>query len=67
MAVLEKSLVDGFQDDGVVLLKGVFNDWIELLRAGVDVDMNEPGPWGRENSVASTTIMLIQSSNRCPI
>jgi ectoine hydroxylase-related dioxygenase (phytanoyl-CoA dioxygenase family) len=48
MPVLDKSQVDGFQRDGVVLLKGVFTDWIELLRAGVDVNMNEPGPWGRE-------------------
>jgi hypothetical protein len=47
MAVLDKNLIDEFQDDGVVLLKGVFNDWIELLRAGVDVNMNEPGPWAR--------------------
>jgi ectoine hydroxylase-related dioxygenase (phytanoyl-CoA dioxygenase family) len=48
MAVLQDSQVDEFQHDGVVLLKGVFSDWIELLREGVDVNMNAPGPWGRE-------------------
>ena len=48
MAVLQQSQVDGFNNDGVVLLKGVFGDWIELLREGVDVNMNAPGPWGRE-------------------
>ena len=48
MAVLQDSQVDEFQHDGVVLLKGVFSDWIELLREGIDVNMNVPGPWGRE-------------------
>jgi ectoine hydroxylase-related dioxygenase (phytanoyl-CoA dioxygenase family) len=48
MAVLQDSQVDEFQHDGVVLLKGVFSDWIELLREGVDVNLNAPGPWGRE-------------------
>jgi len=48
MAVLQQSQVDEFQHDGVVLLQGVFNDWIELLREGVGINMNSPGPWGRE-------------------
>ncbi|MGB5328129.1 MAG: phytanoyl-CoA dioxygenase family protein [Gammaproteobacteria bacterium] len=48
MAVLQQSQVEEFQHDGVVLLKGVFTEWIELLREGVDVNMNAPGPWGRE-------------------
>ena len=39
MAVLQQSQVEEFQHDGVVLLKGVFTEWIELLREGVDVNM----------------------------
>jgi len=40
--------VEDFCRDGVVLLRGVFGDWIEPLRRGVDVNMQNPGPWGRE-------------------
>jgi hypothetical protein len=50
MAVLQDSKVDEFQHDGVVLLKGVFDGWIDLLREGVEVNMNAPGPWGCETS-----------------
>jgi ectoine hydroxylase-related dioxygenase (phytanoyl-CoA dioxygenase family) len=48
MAILQQSQVDEFQHHGVVLLKGVFGDWIELLREGIDINMSAPGPWGRE-------------------
>lgn len=37
-----------FARDGVVLLEGVFSDWIELLRSGVEANMRDPGPWGRD-------------------
>jgi len=45
---LSAQLVEDFRRDGVVLLRGVFGDWIERLRQGVDVNMENPGPWGRE-------------------
>jgi ectoine hydroxylase-related dioxygenase (phytanoyl-CoA dioxygenase family) len=48
MPLLSSAQVGDFTRDGVILLRGVFNDWIEELRAGVDRNMHEPGPWGRE-------------------
>jgi ectoine hydroxylase-related dioxygenase (phytanoyl-CoA dioxygenase family) len=39
--------VDGFHADGAVALRGVFGDWIETLRAGVERNLAEPGPDAR--------------------
>jgi len=34
-----------FQEDGVVVLRGLFSpEWVDLLRAGVDENLNAPGP-----------------------
>lgn len=46
--MLDEKTVNDFQRDGVVLLKGVFDDWIEALRLGVEVNMQSPGPFTRE-------------------
>jgi ectoine hydroxylase-related dioxygenase (phytanoyl-CoA dioxygenase family) len=35
------------QADGVVCLRGLFADWVEILRAGVDRNLAEPGPDGK--------------------
>jgi len=48
MATLTVDTIETFRRDGVVLLKGVFTDWIDTLRQGVDVNMREPGPFGRD-------------------
>ncbi|MCP4302781.1 MAG: phytanoyl-CoA dioxygenase, partial [Gammaproteobacteria bacterium] len=48
MSLLTQQQIDEFKRDGVLVLRGVFNDWIELLRTGVDTNMHEPGPFGRE-------------------
>lgn len=37
---------------GAVCLRDVFTDWVELLRAGVERNHNEPGPYFSENAVA---------------
>lgn len=41
--------IDTFQRDGVVLIKGLFRDQVNLLRAGVERNMAEPGPYAAEN------------------
>jgi hypothetical protein len=37
-----------FEKNGVLLLRGVFNNWVDTLRAGVESNMQTPGPWSRE-------------------
>ncbi len=41
--------VDTFRDDGVVLIRGLFADQVELLRAGVARNMADPGPFASDN------------------
>lgn len=48
MSILDSSQVDEFQRDGVLLLRGYFTDWMDTLRTGVDANMRDPGPWGRD-------------------
>ena len=46
--VLTQAQVDDFEKDGVVVLRGVFSDWVDTLRDGVEKNMRDPGPFGRE-------------------
>ena len=55
MSVLGADQIDDFQRDGVLLLSGVFADWIETLRRGVDTNMANPGPTGREGKTLNYT------------
>ena len=48
MTILSAQQTEDFNRDGVVLLRDVFGDWIEGLRLGVETNMENPGPWGRE-------------------
>ena len=48
-ALLTQDHIDAFQTDGVVLIKGLFADHVETLRAGIDRNMAEPGPYAAEN------------------
>ena len=41
--------IETFQRDGVVLIKGLFNDYIDLIRSGIDRNMREPGEYAAEN------------------
>lgn len=41
--------VDQFQRDGVTLIKGLWADHVETLRAGVARNMETPGPYAAEN------------------
>ena len=48
MAQLTARQVSDFRRDGVILLRGVFDGWVETLHRGVEVNLREPGPFGRE-------------------
>jgi len=41
--------IDQYQRDGVVLIKGLFADQVDLLRAGVAANMADPGPYASNN------------------
>ena len=41
--------IDAFQNDGVVLIKGLFADCVKTLRAGVERNIAEPGPYASNN------------------
>lgn len=45
--MISPATIDEFQDKGVTVLRGVFSEWVDTLRAGVDYNMVHPGPDGR--------------------
>jgi len=51
---ISEEVVEEFQKNGVVFLQGFFsNHWLNLLRAGIKKNLNEPGPnqhiWSKED------------------
>lgn len=44
---LPQDIVDRYRQDGIVILRGLFVDWIEPLRAGVERLMGDPSPLER--------------------
>ena len=64
MAVLSENQVSEFKRDGVLLLRGVFNDWTDTLRKGVESNMRDPGPWRQfpiSITIVKTTICSVQT------
>lgn len=41
--------VDSFARDGVVLVKGLFRDWTEDLRSGIERNLRKPGRYAADN------------------
>ncbi len=44
---IDQQTVEQFQTDGVTVLRGLFSDWVEVLREGVATNMAEPNPNAR--------------------
>lgn len=42
-------MVEAYRRDGAVLVKGLWKDWVEVIRAGIQRNMEEPGPYAAEN------------------
>lgn len=42
-------IVEAYQRDGAVLIKGLFVDWVDEIAAGIEQNMSEPGPYAAEN------------------
>ena len=53
--LLSEDLIETYQRDGVVLIKGLFADHVETLRAGVERNMAEPGPYASNNDKPGET------------
>ena len=49
MVEITEAMVEAYQRDGVVLIKGLWADWVPQLQAGVARNMAEPGPYAAEN------------------
>ncbi len=47
--LVTQEMIDTFQEDGVVLIKGLFADHVEALRDGVAANMAKPGPYASDN------------------
>lgn len=47
--LITQAHIDTYQEEGVVLIKGLFRDQVETLRRGVEVNMTHPGPYAAEN------------------
>ncbi|MFT4993358.1 MAG: ectoine hydroxylase-related dioxygenase (phytanoyl-CoA dioxygenase family) [Paraglaciecola sp.] len=46
---VSEATIESYHRDGAVLIKGLFRDWVETLRAGVEENMRSPGPYASEN------------------
>ena len=46
---LDPQLAEDFEEDGAVLIKGLFRDWVDTIRAGIERNMAKPGPYAAEN------------------
>ena len=49
MTVVTKEMIETYQRDGVVLIKGLWKDWVEVIQQGIARNMAEPGPYASEN------------------
>ena len=47
--LVTQSDIDRFQDEGVVVIRGLWTDWVETIRAGIERNLREPGPYAAEN------------------
>ena len=47
--LLTEKTVEAFRRDGVALVRGLFADHVEAIRAGIERLMAEPGPHAAEN------------------
>ena len=46
---ISPTLIEAYQRDGAVLVKGLFAEWIDEIAQGIEQNMAEPGPYAAEN------------------
>lgn len=47
--------INAFERDGAVCVRGLFADWVDVIRAGIERNMREPGPYAAENNAHEDT------------
>ncbi len=53
--LVSQDMIDTYQTDGVVLVKGLFAGHVDTLRDGIAANMAEPGPYASENKKEGET------------
>ncbi len=48
--IVDEEMLSAYRSDGVVLIRGLFRDWVEIIKAGIERNMASPGPFASENS-----------------
>lgn len=54
-ALLNRDDIDAYQRDGVIIIRGLFAGHVETLRAGIQRNMADPGPYASNNDKAGET------------
>jgi ectoine hydroxylase-related dioxygenase (phytanoyl-CoA dioxygenase family) len=49
MRAIGENEIAAYQRDGAVCLRGVFADWVDVIAAGIERNMREPGPYASES------------------
>jgi len=57
---ISEATVREFQEDGVVVLRGLFRDWVQPLAAGIDEVMRAPSPLERSYQPADGSAAFFQ-------
>jgi ectoine hydroxylase-related dioxygenase (phytanoyl-CoA dioxygenase family) len=47
--VISQQMIQDYQSLGAVVIKGLWADWVDVLRAGIERNMDAPGPSAAEN------------------
>ncbi|MDQ2095493.1 phytanoyl-CoA dioxygenase family protein [Rhodalgimonas zhirmunskyi] len=53
--LLDSSLIEQFQRDGVTVVRGLFDGYVDQLAKGIARNMETPGPYASENKKAGET------------
>lgn len=51
ISTVTETTIERFQQDGAVMLEGLFADWTDVIAAGIEQNMTHPGPYASENTV----------------
>jgi ectoine hydroxylase-related dioxygenase (phytanoyl-CoA dioxygenase family) len=49
MTLPDAKTIEAYRRDGAVLIKGLWTDWVDVIRDGIARNMAEPGPYASEN------------------